>query len=88
MATSKLEAGREKTGGRKKGTPNKVTGELKSMILGALGQAGGQDYLARQAEEKPAAFLALLGKVLPMQVEGTGENGALTITISSTESKL
>lgn len=51
--------------GRKKGTPNKATKALKDMILGALGDAGGQDYLRLQAQTNPGAFLALIGKVLP-----------------------
>lgn len=54
-----------KTGGRKAGTPNKVTKQLKDMILGALDDAGGQQYLKLMAMTEPAAFLALLGKVLP-----------------------
>ena len=64
---------RKKTGGRQKGTQNKLTGQLKEMILGALSDAGGQKYLAKCAEENPGAFLALLGKVLPMQVTGAGD---------------
>lgn len=59
-----------KTGGRVKGTPNKVTASLKDMILQALDQQGGADYLYRQADENPAAFMTLVGKVLPMQVTG------------------
>lgn len=43
------------------------------MILGALNDAGGQSYLATQANKNPAAFMTLLGKVLPLQV--TGEAG-------------
>ena len=61
-----------KTGGRQKGGQNKITKALKDMILGALDDAGGQEYLARQAEENPAAFLTLVGKVLPLQVTGEG----------------
>ena len=38
------------------------------MILGALDDAGGQRYLARQAVENPGPFMALLGKILPTQV--------------------
>lgn len=57
-----------KTGGRSKGTPNKVTGELRAMILGALDDAGGQEYLSTQAAENPAAFLTLLGKALPRDI--------------------
>ena len=59
--------------GRPKGVPNKTTTEVKQMILDALAGAGGVEYLIRQAEEKPAAFLALVGKVMPMQVVGDPE---------------
>jgi hypothetical protein len=65
---------RTKTG-RAKGTPNKVTKELKEMILGALDDVGGQSYLARQAEENPSAFMGLIGKVLPKDVSLSGAGG-------------
>jgi hypothetical protein len=65
------------TGGSRKNKPNKVTADLKDMILGALDKAGGLDYLAeRAADPKTAsAFLTLVGKVLPLQVKGTGPDG-------------
>jgi len=66
--------GAPKTGGREKGTPNKVTKQLKELILGALDDAGGQAYLERQAEENPTAFLTLIGKVLPTTLSGDAEN--------------
>jgi len=71
---------RPKTGGRVAGTPNKVTKELKESILAALDGVGGIDYLQRTAESHPAAFLSLIGKVLPMTIQGPGENGELLIT--------
>ena len=40
------------------------------MIIGALQQVGGMEYLARQALENPAAFMTLIGKVLPLQLVG------------------
>jgi len=64
----------ERRGGRQKGTPNKATGDLKNMILGALAGAGGEAYLMRQAEENPAAFMTLVGKVLPLQLTGDPDN--------------
>jgi hypothetical protein len=64
-----------KTGGRQKGVPNKVTGELKDMILGALADAGGRKYLSDLALSNPNAFTTLVGKVLPMTVQGPGEKG-------------
>lgn len=63
--------------GRPKGLPNKTTALLKDAILRAAEQAGGKEgmvgYLTQQAEQNPGPFMALLGKVLPMQV--TGEDG-------------
>ena len=60
--------------GRVKGTPNKVTRELKEMILGALDQAGGIEYLAQRAIDTPGPFLALVGKVLPMTIAGDAKS--------------
>lgn len=73
-----------KTGGRKKGTPNKMTAQLKEMILEAaelagddMGGGGTVKYLRTQATLQPAAFMSLLGRVLPMQV--TGEDGGAIV---------
>lgn len=53
--------------GRPVGAANKVTRELKDMILGALDKAGGEDYLEERARDPrtAAAFLGLVGRVLP-----------------------
>lgn len=71
-------AGTPKTGGRTKGTPNKTTALLKEAILEAGALAGGAEglvgYLLVQAIENPGPFMALLGKVLPMQVAGDPDN--------------
>lgn len=63
--------GRTKTSGqgRPKGTPNKITRDIKAMIEGALEDAGGRAYLAKQANENPAAFMSLVGKILPREVK-------------------
>lgn len=60
--------GQPKTGGRAKGVPNKVNSDLKGMVLTALSEVGGKDYLVVQAKENPTAFLTLVGKVLPKEV--------------------
>lgn len=69
--------------GRPKGLPNKTTALLKDAILQAATQAGGGDmvaYLTLQARSNPGPFMALLGKVLPMQLTGEGD-GPLVIEI-------
>lgn len=64
--------------GNRKGVPNKNTAAIKDMILAALDGAGGVDYLRERAQDPKtaAAFLGLVGKVLPMTVAGTGPDGA------------
>lgn len=72
--------------GRPKGVPNKLTSDLKAMILGALEGAGGIEYLKARAVDTPGPFLTLIGKVLPLQVTGNDGQplippGGVTFTI-------
>ena len=70
--------GNPKTGGRKKGSVNKTTALLKDAVLEAAEQAGDKEgmvgYLTTQAIENPAAFMVLLGKVLPLQKAANDED--------------
>ncbi len=68
--------------GRKKGEPNKITRDLKEMILGALDDAGGREYLKARALDTPGPFLALVGKVLPTTLQGGDEKKPLRFLIS------
>ena|SRR5437763_16219440 len=73
MAKFQKGAPRPPNGGRRKGMPNKVSADLKAMVMGALSDqpGGGQKYLADQATANPAAFMGLLGKCLPKDVNAT-----------------
>jgi hypothetical protein len=83
MATkSKVEGSRKKTGGRKAGTPNKMTAALKEDILSALAGVGGAAYLESVAKSHPPAFLGLIGKVLPMTITGPNQDGSHTFTVN------
>src|SRR5262245_359830 len=62
-----------KTGGRRPGSPNRHTAALKDIILQALAVVGGADYLVEQARKHPGQFMALLGRVLPLQVKQDGQ---------------
>lgn len=63
----------ERRGGRKAGTPNRVTGSVKDMIEGALKDLGGQEWLVQAARESPHAFMALIGKLIPKDLNVSGE---------------
>ena len=85
MSEPKIGPNRGNAGkGRPKGARNKVTAALKDMILGALDDAGGRDYLMKQAGDNPAAFLTLVGKVLPLQVGGDPDGAPLVHEIRRT----
>lgn len=64
--------------GKPKGAVTKNTKALKDMILTALSNAGGAEYLERRANDPrtAAAFLGLIGKVLPMTIAGDKDNPA------------
>lgn len=72
--------GKKTGGGSRKGVPNKATAELKAMVLQALEEEGGVDYLRWASREQPASFLTLLGKILPTQVTGA-DGGAAVIHV-------
>jgi len=61
--------------GRGKGNLNKINSDIKQMIDGALQDVGGRSYLARQAIENPVAFMGLLGKILPKDINVGGQSG-------------
>lgn len=63
-----------RSGGRKKGTPNKTTTRLKDAIMKSFEQVGGEKYLARLAEEEPKAYATLLGRVLPAELSAKVEH--------------
>lgn len=63
--------------GRPKGVRNKLT-NLRDSVLEAFDQVGGTQYLARLAEgtqSDRAAFVGLVSKVLPTQINANVEGG-------------
>ncbi len=45
--------------------------EVLEMIIKALHKSGGVDYLVQCAKDNPAAFLGLIGKILPTTFSNT-----------------
>lgn len=65
--------GAPKTGGRQKGSLNKMKLEVKEAIAMAFDEVGGKDYLVDLAEKDPRTFCALVGKIIPLTVGGDPE---------------
>lgn len=62
--------------GRPKGALNKNNQQIRDMIAQALDGVGGVDYLMDCAQDPKtkSAFLGLIGKVMPVQLQGDKEN--------------
>lgn len=60
----------KKTGGRKRGTQNKVTVAVKTALQNAFSAVGGQKALANWAEANPTEFYKLWAKLLPQEITG------------------
>ena len=58
------------SGNRKRG-PSKLTREVREMLLQALEEEGGVKYLRWAARTQPAAFLSLLGRLLPTEIRAS-----------------
>ena len=66
--------------GRPKGAVNKTTAAVKAAIYEAFERSGGVEYLVRVAEDDPKTFLALLGRLVPSEVDHGGEVGVREVT--------
>jgi len=62
---------RQKTGGRKKGTPNKTTASVKEALIKAFDDLGGVDSLVVWGSDNPTQFYQLWAKILPQEVHST-----------------
>ncbi len=64
-----------KSSGRRKGTPNKKTVEVKTILRDAFEGLGGLEALIKWGKENPALFYPIWVKMLPKNLEVTGKDG-------------
>ena len=91
--------GQAKTGGRKRGTPNRTSALLKDAVLRAAEIQGNiidkdkelpglVKYLTFISREHPAQFCTLLNRVMPSQIGGvTDEDDEINIQIVFSDDK-
>jgi hypothetical protein len=63
----------KKTGGRQKGTPNKLSVTAKDNFICVFEDLNGEnlDHMKEWAKENPNQFYALYAKLLPLQMEAS-----------------
>lgn len=73
--------GQPKLGGRKKGTPNKLTAEAREVFRLAAEGAGGVEALTQFAIAEPKTFWPLYARLIPLQMTGEGGKDLFPSTI-------
>lgn len=75
-----------KTGGRKKGTPNKFTASVKAAFEEAFERMGGVEALVSWAQSEPTEFYKLYSKLLPAEVRNNvnaNVDGTISIVVNT-----
>lgn len=57
-----------KTGGRKKGSKNKMSADVRQSVLDTYAAIGGDKFFAEWAKQKPSDFFQIYAKLLPKDV--------------------
>jgi hypothetical protein len=57
-----------KTGGRTKGTPNKITAAFKEAVLRAYDGIGGDDAFMEWARQNPTQFYQIASRLIPQEM--------------------
>ena len=78
----------ERTIGRAKGQPNKLTASIKDAIHNAFEELGGMSYLVHVGKTDPRTFCALLSKLLPTKLSNADGSPLLAALTELTDAQL
>ena len=70
----------KKTGGRGKGTPNKITRAFREAVQIAYDEIGGDEAFAAWARENPTDFYKIAARLIPHQID-TADGGGITVIV-------
>lgn len=71
-----------KSGGRQKGTPNKITRVFREAVQTVYARIGGDKAFATWAQENPTEFYRIAARLIPQELRHAGSDGqALNVEI-------
>jgi hypothetical protein len=59
-----------KTGGRQKGTPNKLSASFRQSVLEAFEELGGTGHLVAWARKNPTEYYRIAARLIPTELVG------------------
>lgn len=63
-----------KHGGRKAGTPNKLSGTVKDNVIAVFDAIGGVNHMTTWAMDNSTEFYRMYSKLMPLQLTGDPES--------------
>lgn len=74
-----FQKGKAKTGGKKKGTPNKLTRTVKERVLDTFNelQTDKRANLKQWAKENPTEFYKIAAKLIPTEIDAKVEGASV-----------
>lgn len=72
---------RKKSGGRKAGTPNKLTQGAREAVQIAFNETGGAYGLMVWARKNPTEFYKLYARLIPVEHVGEGGSGPIATVV-------
>ncbi len=76
-----FQKGIEKTGGRTKGTPNKLTATFREAVLLAYDNVGGHEAFTAWARENPTEFYRIAARLIPAEM-GRSEDDRVIVIVN------
>ena len=71
-----------KTGGRSKGTPNKITRAFREAVQTVYTRIGGDKAFATWAQDNPTEFYRIAARLIPQEMRHAGaDDGPLTVQV-------
>jgi hypothetical protein len=82
QSTKSNRGGKRENAGRPAGVPNKLSGTVKDNVVQVFEDIGGLSFMATWAKENPNQFFNIYAKLLPLQLQGNGDNGEIEHSIT------
>lgn len=73
-----FERGREKTGGREAGTPNRITGAFREAVQTVYDGLGGHAAFLEWAKDNPTEYYRIAARLIPLEIRDQSDR---TVTI-------
>ena len=76
-------ADRRKTGGRKRGTPNKITTAFKDAVRIVYDDLGGHSAFTEWARENPGDFYKICARLIPGEIASRDSGTTVQVVINN-----